>query len=424
MRGAQWSRRQWLRAAGAVAAPYVIPSAALGNAEKPPPSERVCLGHIGTGGQGGALLRAFLNCRGAQSVAVADAYKDRREAYARLIKGTAYADFRELLARSDIDAVIIATPDHWHVPIAVAAARAKKDAYVEKPLAVSIEQCLVCRRVFREHNRVFQYGTQQRSTSYFRFGCELVRSGRIGKVHSLEVIAPNGAAGGSTQVIPVPPNLDYDMWCGPSPVRPYTADRCKPPGTYWIYDYSIGYLGGWGAHPLDIMVWGSDADLAGPMTVEGTGVVPTQGLYDTVYDWDIRIQMANGVTMTFKPGRDSTKFIGTEGWIRLWRAPGTPEDPGIEAEPKSLLNSKIGPNDVHLVESNNHYQNFVDAVRSRGQPVSTLEHAVRSDIISHLCNIAVRTKRKITWDPINETIVGDPEAARMTHRELRPPWTL
>ncbi len=412
------SRRRLLaNAAGMVAAPYVITTAALGNAQQAPASERVTLGHIGTGGQGGFLFRMFQACKGCQSVAVADCYSDRREAYARMCNGKAYRDFREILARKDIDAVVVATPDHWHVPIALAAARAGKDTYVEKPLGVTVEECLTAKRVFAETGRVFQYGTQQRSSAHCRFGCELVRSGRIGKLHTLEVVAPDGGAGGSTQVVPVPPNLDYEMWCGPSPVRPYTPDRCKPPGTYWIYDYSIGYLGGWGAHPLDIMVWGCDADIAGPMTVEGTGIIPTEGLYDTVYHWDMKIEMAGGVKMTFKPGGDSTKFIGTEGWVRIWRG-------GIDAEPKSLLTSKIGPNDVHLVESNNHYQNFIDAVKSRKPPVSTLEDAVRSDLISQLCNIAVRVKRKITWDPKQGTIVGDAEAARLMHRDMRAPWSL
>lgn len=412
------SRRRLLAGgAGLVAAPYVITTAALGNAQQPPASERVTLGHIGTGGQGGFLFRMFQACKGCQSVAVADCYSDRRDAYARMCKGKAYGDFRELLARKDIDAVVVATPDHWHVPIALAAARAGKDTYVEKPLGVTVEECLAARQVFAETGRVFQYGTQQRSSAHCRFGCELVRSGRIGKVHTLEVVAPDGGSGGSTQVVPVPPNLDYEMWCGPSPVRPYTPDRCKPPGTYWIYDYSIGYLGGWGAHPLDIMVWGCDADIAGPMTVEGTGIIPTEGLYDTVYHWDMKIEMAGGVKMTFKPGGDSTKFIGTEGWVRIWRG-------GIDAEPKSLLTSKIGPSDVHLVESNNHYQNFIDAVKSRKPPVSTLEDAVRSDLISQLCNIAVRVKRKITWDPKHASIVGDAEAARLMHRDMRAPWSL
>ncbi len=315
------SRRHLLKGAvAALAAPYFVPAAALGKADKLPASERVTLGHIGVGNQGGGLFNWFQQCQGAQSVAMADAYKDRREAFARKIKGKAYGDFRELLARDDIDAVVVATPDHWHVPIAIAAARAKKDAYVEKPLGVSLEQDLACLKVFTENKRIFQYGTFQRSLPHSRFGCELVRSGRIGKVHAIEVIAPNGGAGGSTQVVPVPPNLDYEMWCGPSPVKPYTADRCHPPGTYWVFDYSIGYLGGWGAHPLDIMIFGSDADIAGPITVEGTGVIPTEGLYDTVYNWDMKLQLGDGVQMTFKPGGDSTKFIGPDGWVRICAA--------------------------------------------------------------------------------------------------------
>jgi hypothetical protein len=413
------TRRGLLKAAAAatVASPYVITSAALGAGDKPPASQRIALGHIGVGGRGRDLFRGFQSCKGAQSVAVADCYQDRRESVAQVCGGKAYQDFRELLARPDIDAVVIATPDHWHVPLAIAAARAGKDAYVEKPLAVTLEQLLACRKVFQEKQRIFQYGTQQRSSKHCRFGCELVRNGRIGKVHTLEVIAPNGGAGGSTVEATVPAGLDYAMWCGPSPVRPYTADRCHPPGTYWIYDYSIGYLGGWGAHPLDIMVWGSDADLAGPMVVEGTGVIPTKGLYDTVYNWDMKIQMAGGVKMTFKPGGDSTKFIGPDGWVRIWRG-------GIDAEPKSLLTSIIKPDEIHLTVSPRQDQNFLDAVKSRQQPVSHLADAVRSDIISQLSNIAVRLKRPVTWDPAQQQIVGDAEAAKLAHREMREPWTL
>jgi hypothetical protein len=206
------------------------------------------------------------------------------------------------------------------------------------------------------------------------------------------------------------------MWIGPAPMVPYTRDRCVVPGTYFIYDYAIGYLGGWGAHPLDIMVWGSDADLAGPMTFEGTGVIPDEGLYDTIIHWDVNVQMADGVRMTFKPGGDSTKYIGPDGWVRISRG-------GIDAEPKSLLTFKPGPGDVRLPVSQRQDQNFIDAVKSRRPAVSTLEDAVRSDIISHMCNIAIRTKRKITWDPKREMIVDDPEATRMLSRPMRAPWT-
>jgi predicted dehydrogenase len=419
MNNSRITRRDLIKGAAAtVAAPYVITSTALGNADTPPASERVTVGHIGVGTRG--LAHDFLGCKGMQAVAVADTYRDRREGWAQRIKGKAYADFRDILARQDIDAVTIATPDHWHVPIAIMAAHAKKDVYGEKPLGLTIEQDLACLRVFRETGRIFQYGTQQRSMPNFRFGCELVRSGRIGKVHTIEVTAPNGLAGGSTKEIPVPPTLDYNMWLGPAPLAPYTADRCKNPGHFHIHDYSIGYLAGWGAHPLDIMIWGNDSDLSGPMTVEGTGVIPTDGLYNNVMNWDMRIQFGDGVKVTFKPGRDSTKFIGSEGWVRVWRElPG-----GIDAEPKSLLTSKIGPNDVHLIESPGHAQNFIDSVKSRKPPIASLDQAVRSDTISQLCDIAVRMNRKITWDPKTRKIVGDDDAATLVHRSMRAPWTL
>ena len=412
------SRRGFLRGtASAVAFPDVITSTALGNASTPGANDRVALGHIGVGNQGSYLFSRFQEVTAARSVAVADAFADRRTHAATVCRGKAYADFREILARDDIDAVVVATPDHWHIPIAIAAARAGKDCYVEKPLGLSVSQDLACRKVFDETRRVFQYGTQQRSTAHCRLACELVRSGRIGKLLSLEVTAPNGGTGGSTAPAPVPPGFDYETWLGPAPRTPYTVDRCRPQGTYWVYDHSIGYLGGWGAHPLDLLVWGCDADTAGPFTVEGTGKVPTAGLYDTVYDWDMTLRFADGVTMTFRPGKDSTKFVGTDGWIRVWRE-------GWEAEPKGLLQARPGAGDVHLTASANHYANFVEAVRSRAGAVSPLADAVRSDLLSHLCDIAVRLGRKVTWDPKTERIVGDAEATARLNRPMRSPWTI
>lgn len=412
------TRRDFLAgAASAFAFPYVITTSALGGAAKAPASERVSLGHIGVGGQGTGLFNQFKQVKNAQSVAVADAYTSRRDQRAAECGGKAHADFRELLDRKDVDAVVVATPDHWHVPIALLAARAGKDCYVEKPLGLSIEQILTCRKVFAETKRVFQYGTQQRSQEHCHLACELVRRGKIGPVKSIEVLAPNGGAGGSTQPAPVPAGFDYEMWLGPAPERPYTVDRCKPQGTYWIYDQSIGYLGGWGAHPLDLLVWGSDADLAGPWSVEGTGKVPESGLYDTVYDWDMTISLAGGVTMTFRTGTDSTLFTGPEGWIRVSRA-------GWDAHPKSLLKEKVDPKEARLRVSRNHYQDFVDSVKARTDGVSGLRDAVRSDLISHLCDLAVRLERKLTWDPKAETIVNDAEAARLMHRPMRSPWTL
>jgi len=411
-------RRNFLKTAAlTVASPLIVPSTVFG-AEAP--SERVTVGHIGVGGQGGGLFGATQHVPLAQSVAVADPFKSRRDGIAAICKGKAYADFREIIARDDIDCVIVATPDHWHVPIAVAAAKAKKGAYVEKPLGLTLAQNIACEKIFKQNNAVFQYGTQQRSQQNCWIGCQLVQQGVIGKVHTIEVDAPNGGAGGSTAEAPIPEDLGkdgYEMWIGPAPMTPYTVDRCKPPGTYFIYDQSIGYLGGWGAHPLDIMVWGSDADMSGPIIVEGTGVVPTEGLYDCVYNWDMKIKLGD-VNLIFKPGGDRTRFIGEKGWIEVRRN-------GNSASDEALLKVEPEQNDKTLFRSPNHYANFIECVKNKTVPVSSLRDAVRSDNISQLCDIAVRTKSVVKWDPIKMQLI-DPTAEQtaMLDRPMRAPWTL
>ena len=420
MNHVRFNRRRLLKgAAAAAAAPYVITSTALGNADTPPASERITLGHIGMGGNGQYFFSFCQQCKGAQSVAVADAYKSKRDAFARFIKGKAYGDFREFSARGDIDAVVVCTPDHWHVPIAIAAARAKKDAMVTKPLGLTIEQDLACLKVFSETGRVFQYGTQQRSSHFSIAGLD----------------ASWSAAGGSEKSTPskwlpptaAPVDRRRSFHSARSRLRHVVrsgaveALHSRPlPRAGNLLDLRLldRLSGRLGAHPLDIMVWGSDADIADPtITVEGTGTIPNAGLYDTVLNWDMKIQLGDGVKMTFKPGGDATKFIGHRGLGADLRG-------GIDAEPKSLLTSKIGPSDVHLVDSPNHCQSFLDSIKSRKPPVSPLDQAVRSDVISHLCNIAVRTGRKITWDTKKMTIVGNEGAARMMHRDMRAPWTI
>ena len=419
------NRRDALKQLAAVtaAAPLFVPGRALGAEDKAPASERVTLGHIGTGGRGTGLFRSFQPLADAQSVATSDCYANKREATATVCQGKAYADFRDLLARDDIDGVVIATPDHWHVPIGILAARSGKDVYIEKPLGVTIEQDLAMEKVIREEKRIFQYGTQQRSSAHCWRGCELVRRGAIGKVHTIEVDAPNGGAGGSTAEAPIPEGLDFDMWCGPSPMRTYTPDLCKPPGTYWVFDFSIGYLGGWGAHPLDIMVWGCLADTTGPIVVEGTGVIPDQGLYDTVKDWDMKIKL-NDVELIFKPGGDRTKFIGPDGWIQIARGGGRCGSSDPAFHPVSPTEAVVA-DDKSLQVSTNHSDNFVQAIKSRKDPVSNVRDAVRSDIISLLCDIAVRTGEKITWDPQKQELTGgSAEAKAMLTRPMRAPWTL
>ncbi|MGD0898942.1 MAG: Gfo/Idh/MocA family oxidoreductase [Thermoguttaceae bacterium] len=403
------ARRKFLQAAAiALPAPYVITSTALGAAGKPPASERVTVALLGCGGRG-------LGGVGGQLVAACDPWKNRRERFGKGV--TPYADFREALARDDIDAVAIGACDHWHVPMTVAAAKAGKDMYCEKPLGVSIREDQICREAVNRYNRVFQYGTQQRSSNHCRFGCELVRSGKIGQVKEIIVYAPDSHPGGLLTPQPVPEGLDYEMWLGPAPWRPYCGQATGGDAWWHDYNYAIGFIAGWGAHPLDILVWGFDTRLAGNWEVEGTATIPATGRNNVVMRWDVKIHFANGVNMTFKPGADHTRFIGTEGWVGISRG-------GLTGQPESLLKLQLGANDVHLIQSSNHGGNFIEAVRSRATPVSNIDDAVHSDIISHVSDIAIRTKRKIVWDPAKEEIVGDPQAARMLARAWREPWQL
>jgi predicted dehydrogenase len=437
------SRRGFLKGAlvvgaSAAAAPYVVASAALGQGGRPAASERVVLGYIGNGPRGMLNLREQLGCPKAQLVAVCDVWENRRENARQTVDNRygspgckAYRDFRELLARTDIDAVGIATPDHWHVPITIAAVRAGKDVHVEKPLGISIAEDLACRAAVRRHGAVLQYGAESRSWGQSAFGAELVRNGRIGQIREIRVKSPNSAAGGNTKPLPVPAGLDYDLWLGPAPWRPYTG--CPNSGNNWwhVRDYALGFLAGWGAHPLDLLVSAVDAHLMGPWEIEGDGVVPTKGCNDAVMDWNVRFNFANGVKMKYWAAGvrqddeeprlaalgDYAQIIGTEGWVALRYM-------GLDTEPDSLRKAVIGPNETHMPRSPGHEANFIDCVLSRKTPVCPIADVVRSDAFSHLSDIAVRTARKITWDPIAEQILGDADAARMTERATREPWII
>jgi len=437
----RFDRRRFLKrtaaAAGAVAAPYVITSTALGAEGRPPASERVVTAGIGVGPRGLLNVREQLGCPDAQVVAICDVWKQVRDRAKRAVdahyKNTdckAYTDFRELLARDDIDAVTIGSPDHWHVPMTIAAAKAGKDVCVEKPLGVSIAQDLVCRETIKRYDRVFQYGTEARAMAACRLGAELVRNGRIGEIREIRVKAPNSTPGGSTTPKPVPPELEYDLWLGPAPWRPYTG--CPDSGGNWfhVYDYAIGFVAGWGAHPLDLLQWSYDTHLTGIWEVEGKGDISKTGTNDAVYNWDMRFQFANGVSMTYwatglpkdeHPRLESlnnyAQLIGTEGWIAVYYN-------SMICEPESLKTVTLGPNDIRLPVSSGQERNFIECVKSRKTPASHVDDAVRSDIISHVSDIAIRVGRKIKWDPLKEEIIGDDEARSMCSRAMRAPWRL
>ena len=424
-------------AAGIVASPYVVTSAALGGQGRPSASERIVTGYLGTGPRGMTNINEQLSCPDAQVVAVCDVWEGRRQAAKQAVDAhykngdcQAYNDFREILARDDIDAVGIASPDHWHVPMAVMAARAGKDVSVEKPLGISVEEDQVCREMIRRYDRVFQYGTEARAIDACRVGCELIRSGRIGEIREIRVKSPNSIRGGTHQPKPVPKELDYDLWLGPAPYRPYSGCPDSGPDWFHVRDYSLGHISGWGAHPLDLLEWSFDTHGHGNLEVEGTGVIPTEGCNDAVLDWDVRIRFGDGVDMSFwahgLPKEEDPRlanlnnyaqFIGSEGWIAVYYA-------SMLCEPESIGKIPIGPDDVHLPVSKGQERNFIECVKNRQTPVSNIDQAVRTDLMSHISEIAIRAGRKITWDPVKEEIIGDEEAARMLSRAMREPWQL
>jgi hypothetical protein len=413
------TRRTLLKSAAgaAVGAPYVLTTAALGSGGTPPASERVGCAVFGLGDRGPSHIG--MARRDGQLVAVCDPWQDRRDRHAKANDVPGYGDFREVLARPDVDAVFLAVPDHWHVPLAIAAARAGKDVYCEKALGLTIEQDLALWKVLKETGRVFQYGPQRRESGQFRHACELVRNGRTGQVREVHVTAMTFgpcAPKAGYQPSPPPPQLDYDLWLGPAPDAPYVPGRCKARGWYTIYDYCLGWISAWGSHILSILVWGWDAHKAGQVEVEGTGDIPNDGLNDNAVRWDVRFQFSNGVRMTLGTAHNGVKFVGTEGWV-------VAGDKGFQTGPEDLWKTEIRAEEVHL-GSGSLGGNFLSCVKTRGRTISPIDQAVYSDVLSHLADIAIRLGRKVTFDFETFRFPGDDEADRLRARAMRAPWRL
>lgn len=432
------SRRHFLKTAavaGAMSFPFVAPASVLGKAGTVSPSERIVMGCIGLGTQGTGLMRAFLGQKDVQIAAVCDVYESQRQKAKDIVDRhyennhcSTYNDFREVCRRPDIDAVCVATPDHWHVLVSLEAARNGKDMYTEKALGLSVAWDTALRTACRRYGRVFQWGTQQRSERNFRFGCELVRNGRIGKLHTILIGVPHDFSYPNQPPQPIPEGFDYDMWLGPAPQAPYTYQRCRPWTKeesyaiwYHISDYCLGGIGGyWGVHHVDIAQWGHGTDDTGPVEIEGTGVFPADGLADCATSWKVSHKYADGVTMIYmdnKQHKQGVTFQGSEGWVHVSRS-------GIWAEPESRLTSVIGQDEIHLVESKGHQRNFLDAVKTRGETICPVDVAVRTDTICHLTDICTRLGRRLRWDPVKEDFVNDLQASRMLKRPMRSPWQL
>jgi predicted dehydrogenase len=419
------SRRQFLNtSASAIALPCIIPASVL---SADAPSKKITIGFIGTGDHGTSWnLHRYLELRDAKVLAVCDVDGSRMRR-AKAMVDAAYdtedcgttKDFREVIARKDIDAVMISTPDHWHTLISVMAARAGKDVQSEKP-TLTIAEGKVLIDTIRSQGRVFQTSTEDRSLPEYHRMAELVRNQRIGKLQKIEVILPRQPTfAGDPTAQPVPPDLDWEMWLGPAPFARYTKDRVHF-NFRWIWDYSGGIICDWGAHLFDTAQWANDTERSGPVEVEGAGTYWEGGLFNTVKDYDVTYRYANGVVMTCKPGNPSIKFVGTGGWVgnEGWRGK-------VQASSDKIMNSVIGPEEIHLYTNpEGEHDDFLKCVKSRKDPYFPVDIGHRVSTVCHLGNIALKLGRKLKWDPEAERFENDDQANAMLSRPTRSPWKL
>ena len=457
------SRRQFLQGAaaalGAAALPAIVPATVFGDNA---PSNRIHVGFIGCGNQSEIDLPSFLGQDDAQVLAVCDVntasggyrvpkqFLGRKPAQEKVnahyaaakpsgqYKGCdAYNDFREILARPDIDVVAVVVPDHWHALMTIMAAKAGKDIYCEKPLSLCIRQGRAMVEAVRKYHRVLQTGTHYRSSPDARLACELVRNGRIGKLQRIMCyVAENNAVdpGPGWKPMPVPEGFDYDFWLGPAPKVPYHKDRC-----FYRFRFNLDYSGGqttnFGTHSIDLAQWAMGTDHSGPIELEDAGGQwpPPGGLYNTPTRVSFCARYANGVELlcqTREKDGFGVRFIGTDGWVQYGYT-------GVETGPASLKDSPIKADEIHLPESNparkkeqgkyhvpDHVRNFLSCVRARQDPLASAEVGHRSTSVCHLGNIVMRLKRKLRWDPVKEEFPGDDEANRMLDRPMRAPWSL
>jgi len=424
------SRRSFFKQAtgltAAVGFPTIIPATTLGSKAQgiPPASEQIRIGCIGLRNQGTGNLKALVK----NVVALCDVDRNVLAAAQALVQKqtgrtcAAYGDYRRLLESKDVDAVVVTTPDHWHALITIHACEAGKDVYCEKPLTLTIAEGRAIVRAARQHNRIVQTGSQQRSDEKFRRACELVRGGRIGKVHTVRV----GISGVNFNEKPVPDGpppaeLDYDFWLGPAPQRPYNKNRVHY-NFRFFWDYSGGQMTNWGAHHLDIAQWGLGMDDSGPVEVVCQKVkYHPQGWVEVPVACRLEYTYANGVKLLLGQGeediRGGTTFEGDRGTIFVNRGK-------LESKPEEIITTPMSDSDVRLYYSTSHHGNWLSCIRSRKMPICDVEIGHRSATVCHLGNIATRTSKKIVWDPVKEEIVGDAELAKWVGKPYRAPWVL
>lgn len=441
--GPRLTRRGFLAgAAAAMAVPCIVPASALGRNGALPPSERITIGMLGVGNRGRSSLELMRPLPDHQVLAIADCRRDRAESAQQLVHSfyadrtgveayqgcELYNDFRELLARDDIDAIWGCVPDHWHGVVYSHVIQAGKDIYGEKPITRWIQPGLMIRDAVRRHGCVFQTGTQQRSTPMFRHACELAINGYLGKVHTIRVGAPGGQAYPAVAPEAPPAGFDYEMWTGPAPFFPFDKQRCEWLAMYMISHYCAGFITNWGVHHLDIAGWGCPEVFEKPFEIEGKGVLPKEGMTDTWISWEMELRWASGLKMFYSdddhPNEHGCRFEGDEGWVRVNRQ-------GIWAEPESLLTLQLKPTDVHLHTSpaysdpyTAHTADFFHSMRTRQDPVSPVEAGQAASTLGNVSDICLRLGRKLQWDPQQDRFVADDVANSMLDRPLRGPWSM
>lgn len=445
----EFNRRDFIKLSGAVAAsaimvPTIISSCARSKKGRTAPSDRINIGIIGSGNQAMNDINDFLQDDRVQITAICDVnkystgywdgkpggrevgmkfvdrYYSKREGKSyKSCQG--YEDFREVIDRKDIDAVEVVLPDHWHSIPVLMAAKAGKDIYCQKPLALTIPEGRAMANAAKKYGIVFQTGSQQRSDWNFRRVCELVRNGRIGQLQTVECGLPSGTpdygkTGHLTNTIPVPAGFDYNMWLGPAPDAPYCPARTHV-NFRWVLDYSGGQVTDWGGHHPDIAQWGMDTEHTGPVKIQNAKVQWAQHpIWNTATEYYFECLYANGVKLIISNKlRGGVTFKGTEGWVYANR--GT-----HEVFPEKLKDTVIGANEINLYKSDNHFRNFIDCVLSRKETVAPAEISHHSIAMSHLGNIAMRLQQDLDWDPQAEKFINNDQANAMLHRTMREPW--
>ena len=460
-RGNEVSRRDFIKAAGkgaftsafvAQGFPTIVPASVFGQKA---PGNRINVGAIGTGRiSRGHDMPAVLGYEGARIMAVCDLDSKRVEDAKRLVNDyygkkigkaydgvTRYSDYRELLQNKDVDAVLVSTPDHWHALIAIDAVEAGKDVYLQKPASLTIAEGRALSNAVQRTGRILQLGSQQRSSPQFRYAAELVRNGRIGRLNTVYVGLPVDPSGEPEPEMPLPRNLNYQMWLGSTPYVYYTEKRVHPQNDYgrpgWLRceQFGAGMITGWGAHHIDSAHWAMGTEYTGPVEISGRGEFPTKGLWDVHGKFRTEALYADGVRMIISDDfPNGIKFEGSEGWVFVSRGDETvtgsdpvvklKDNKALSASDPRIITSVIGPQEIHLCDSKEHHANWLECVRSRQQPIAPVEIGHRSCTACLLHHVAMKLKRKVYWDPMRERFKNDDEANVMLSRPQRWPYCI